>query len=74
MDSNQLACPMCGGQFKSQEEMDLHAKQMHGNQGGGEEHAMTCSKCGFKAGSTSELEKHGSEMMNDPKHGMAGQI
>jgi len=74
MDSNQMTCPMCGAHFNSQEEMDSHAKQMHGNQGSQQEHAITCSKCGFKASSTSEIEKHNSEMTSDPKHSMTGQM
>lgn len=32
MDSNQLKCPVCGGQFGSKEELDTHAQQMHSEQ------------------------------------------
>ncbi|PJC31361.1 hypothetical protein CO051_04210 [Candidatus Roizmanbacteria bacterium CG_4_9_14_0_2_um_filter_39_13] len=66
---------MCGAQFNFQEEMDAHAKQMHNKkEEQQEEHAISCSKCGFKASSTTEIEKHTSEMMNDPKHSMTGQM
>lgn len=60
MDAN-LKCPMCGGQFSSQEEMDKHAKEAHSNQASEsqeEEHAITCSKCGMKAKSSQKLEEH----------------
>lgn len=60
MDSNQLKCPMCGGQFNSQEEIDKHAKEAHGNQAnqGQEEHSIMCSKCGMKAKSQQDLAIH----------------
>lgn len=59
MDAN-LKCPMCGGQFNSQQELDQHAKEAHGNQASEsqEEHSITCSKCGMKTKSTQELEEH----------------
>ncbi len=50
MDSNQLKCPMCGGQFGSSEEMDEHAKEAHASQASeNQEHSIMCSKCGMKA-------------------------
>lgn len=56
---------MCGGQFNSQEELDSHAKQMHGKkEEQQEEHAITCSKCGLKAKSTQDLTVH------EQQHGM----
>lgn len=59
MDSNQLKCPICGGQFNSQQDLDSHAKQMHGNkEGQQEEHSIMCSKCGIKAKSNQDLEAH----------------
>lgn len=59
MDAN-LKCPMCGGQFNSQQELDEHTKEIHGNQTGEghEEHSITCSKCEMKANSTQELNEH----------------
>lgn len=59
MDAN-LKCPMCGGQFNSQQELDEHTKQVHSNQvgEGQEEHSITCSKCGMKAKSSDELKQH----------------
>lgn len=59
MDTN-LKCPMCGGQFSSQEEMDKHVKEVHSNQASEsqEEHSITCSKCEMKAKSTQELDEH----------------
>lgn len=55
-----LKCPMCGGQFSSQDEMDKHAKEAHGNQASEvqEEHSITCTKCGMKAKSVEDLKEH----------------
>ncbi|MBI2031040.1 MAG: hypothetical protein HYT08_00295 [Candidatus Levybacteria bacterium] len=61
MDSNKLKCPMCGGQFDSQDEMDSHAKQMHSNKDEQEEHSIICSKCGMKAKSPQDLATHGQQ-------------
>ncbi len=59
MDTN-VKCPMCGGQFRSQQEVDEHVKQAHSNHTGEEqqEHAITCTKCGMKAKSSDELNQH----------------
>lgn len=59
MDAN-LKCPMCGGQFNSQQEMDEHAQKMHSKQSeeGQQEHSMTCTKCGLKSKSMQDLEEH----------------
>lgn len=56
----QVKCPMCGGQFTSQQELDEHAKQAHSNQAGEEqqEHSITCTKCGMKARSVEDLKEH----------------
>lgn len=59
MDNNQFKCPTCGGQFNSQEEMDKHAKEAHGQASEGqEEHSIMCSKCGMKTKSQQDLETH----------------
>jgi len=59
MDSSQLKCPMCGDQFNSQEELELHAKQMHSKtEEHTEEHAINCSKCGAKANASDKTEAH----------------
>ena len=59
MDSSQLKCPMCEAHFNSQDEMDSHVKQMHGNKDEQQEqHAIACSKCAMKAKSPQDLEAH----------------
>lgn len=59
MDAN-LKCPMCDGQFNSQQELDKHSKEAHNNQAdqAQEEHTITCSKCGMRAESNHELDEH----------------
>lgn len=49
MADNQFICPPCGEKFHTQQELELHAKDFHSNQGSQQEHSMTCSKCGLKA-------------------------
>ncbi len=55
-----LKCPMCGGQFNFQQELDEHAKQTHSKQTGEDqqEHSIICTKCGMKAKSNEELNQH----------------
>jgi len=72
MDTNQLKCAMCGAQSNSQEELDLHAKQMHSKtEEHTEDHAIMCSKCGVKVNTQPDMEKHKSETMSDAQHKMA---
>jgi len=59
MSDNQFNCPACGGNFKSKEDLDSHAKQMHSKtEEHQEEHAIACSKCGFKANAPEQMEDH----------------
>ncbi len=58
MDTN-LKCPMCGGQFNSQQELGEHAQKAHSDQKEKQqEHSISCSKCGLKAKSTQDLMGH----------------
>ncbi|MBI2600439.1 hypothetical protein HYW42_00640 [Candidatus Daviesbacteria bacterium] len=58
MDTN-LKCPMCGGQFHSQQELDSHTEQSHAKkENQQQEHAISCSKCGLKAKSVEDLKEH----------------
>ena len=62
MDSSQLKCPMCETHFNSQEELELHAKQMHSKtEEHKEEHAITCSKCGLKVKTADKVGEHSCE-------------
>ncbi|MBI2022222.1 hypothetical protein HYS93_05095 [Candidatus Daviesbacteria bacterium] len=59
MVNNQFNCPACGVQFKSKQELDKHAQEMHGSKAEEQqEHSISCSKCGLKANSKVEIEEH----------------
>ncbi len=60
MDNQTNKCSMCGGQFNSQQELEVHAKQAHSNQSNEDqqEHEMTCSKCGLKAKTIEDPKGH----------------
>lgn len=56
MNSQKIICPLCGMEFRTREEHEVHHEQMHGRTSAGAE--MTCIICGYSTRNAADMEQH----------------